>query len=106
MRSGKGPKVWAAHFEFLVFLQHALDLCKAARASPGVQLSSKPLGPDQQFLKHCLQLLSFVQGIQRLLPAHRIHQLVTEPPALLPLCLPLPSVPESLQPKKGAGVGN
>lgn len=82
MRSGKGPRVWTAHFEFLVFLQHVLDLHKAARASPGVQLSSQPLGPDQQFPQHCLQLLSFVQGIQRLLPAKRIPQLVTEPPSL------------------------
>lgn len=85
--SGKGPKVWAAHSEFLVFLQHALGLCKAAGASPGVQLSSQPLGPDQQFPQHCLQLLSFMQGIQQLLPAQRIHQLVTEPPILF-ACVP------------------
>lgn len=75
MRSGKGPRVWAAHFEFLVFLQHVLGLHEAAGASPGVQLSSQPLGPDQQFPKHCLQLLSLLQGVQRLLPAHRTHQL-------------------------------
>lgn len=81
MRSGKGPRVWAAHFEFLVFLQHALDLREAAGASPGVQLSSQPLGPDQQFSQHCLQLLSLVQRIQRLLPAHKTHQLVPEPPS-------------------------
>lgn len=106
MRSGKGPRVWAAHFEFLVFLQHVLDLHEAAGASPGVQLSSQPLGPDQQFPKHCLQLLSLVQGVQRLLPAHRTHQLVPEPPSPFAPVPTSASVPETLQPKKGRRVGN
>lgn len=40
MRSGKGPRVWAAHFEFLVFLQLVtLDL----REAPGLLRESAEL---------------------------------------------------------------